>query len=103
MALIAGLVSLGDLAPLVNVAVLMDYAVVCLGVIVLRLTKSDLPQPFKAPGGLIFPILGVLSCGALIGFLPTVTLLRYLLWIAIGIAVYFGYAARRMRPASTEV
>jgi basic amino acid/polyamine antiporter, APA family len=101
MASIAGLVSLGDLAPLVSVTALMDYGVVCLGVVVLRLTKSDLPRPFKAPGGLIFPVLGVLSCGALIGFLPAGALLQFLLWLAVGVAVYFGYAARRMPSKAT--
>jgi APA family basic amino acid/polyamine antiporter len=102
MASIAGLVSLGDLAPLVSVAALTDYAIVCLGVVVLRLAKSDLPQPFRAPGGLIFPILGVLACGALIGFLPVVTLMQFLFWLAIGVAAYFGYAARRMSSTETE-
>ena len=54
-------------------------------------------RPFRAPGGLITPILGVLSCGALLSFLPLVTLLRFAVYLGVGVAVYFGYAARRSR------
>jgi APA family basic amino acid/polyamine antiporter len=92
---IAGLVPIGALAELVNANTLVEFALVCAGVIVLRLTKPDLPRPFKARGGLILPVLGIASCLALLAFLPVVTLQRYVLWLAIGIAFYFLYAARR--------
>jgi APA family basic amino acid/polyamine antiporter len=59
-------------------------------------------RPFKAPGGAVIPVLGVISCASLLSFLPLATLLRFALWIALGIAVYFGYAARHARAAEGE-
>ena len=102
MASMAGLVPLGDLAQLASLSRLTEFTLVCLGVIVLRLTKPDMHRPFKAPGGLILPVLGMLSCAALITFLPVATLLRFALYLAIGVAVYFGYAARRSRVIAGE-
>jgi APA family basic amino acid/polyamine antiporter len=71
-------------------------------VIALRITHPDLPRPFKMPGGIILPVLGVLSCGALICFLPFETHLRFIVWLAIGLVIYFGYSIRRSKLARTE-
>jgi APA family basic amino acid/polyamine antiporter len=102
---LAGVVPIGTLVELVNMGTLAEFALVCLGVIVLRATRPDIPRPFRAPGGPILPVLGILSCGALIAFLPVATQLRFLLWLVVGMMVYFGYAARRgrslSRPASS--
>jgi len=102
MALTAGFVPLGALAALVNAGTLAEFMLVCVGVIVLRVTRPETPRPFRAPGGPIFAILGVLSCAALIAFLPVATLVRFLLYLAAGLAVYFGYAARHSRVAVAE-
>ncbi len=96
---IAGVTSIGALVELVSAARLVEFSLVCLGVIVLRVTQPDLPRPFRAPGGLILPVLGILSCGALLSFLPLATLGRFALWLGLGVVVYFAYAARRTRPA----
>jgi len=101
-AALAGLVPLVDLAQLVNACQLTVFAATCGGVIVLRLTRPEMKRPFKAPGGLIMPILGVLSCGALLSFLPLITVLRFLLLLSVGVAIYFGYAAGRMPSTATE-
>ncbi|PZQ44753.1 MAG: hypothetical protein DI551_09455 [Micavibrio aeruginosavorus] len=50
-----------------------------------------------APFGLLLPICGVLSCGALIAFLPAETHLRFLLWLAAGLVIYFGYGIRHSK------
>lgn len=97
---IAGVTPIGTLVELVNAGTLAEFALVCLGVIVLRVTQPDLNRPFKAPGGPILPVLGILSCGALLSFLPLVTLFRFALWLALGVVVYFAYAARRNRAAA---
>jgi APA family basic amino acid/polyamine antiporter len=99
---IAGLVPLGTLAELVNAGTLAEFALVCLGVIVLRVTKPDMKRPFKAPGGAILPILGIAACGALLSFLPLVTLGRFAAWLTLGLVVYFGYAARRGRTVTAD-
>jgi APA family basic amino acid/polyamine antiporter len=92
---VAGLVPIGALAELVNAGTLAEFALVCGGVIVLRLTRPDMARPFKAPGGLVLPLLGIASSLALLGFLPPATLQRFALWLAAGIVFYFLYAARR--------
>jgi APA family basic amino acid/polyamine antiporter len=96
---LAGLTSIGALVELVSAARLVEFSLVCLGVIVLRMTQPELKRPFKAPGGLILPILGILSCLALLSFLPLATLFRFALWLGLGVVVYFAYAARRNRAA----
>ncbi|MES2729366.1 MAG: amino acid permease [Pseudomonadota bacterium] len=97
MAVAAGFLPLGILAELVNVGTLFAFVLVCGGVIVLRFTHPELPRPFKAPGGLTIPVLGVLSCGALIAFLPLATHLRFVGWLAIGLVIYFAYSMRHSR------
>lgn len=102
MSLIAGLVPLGELAELVNIGTLAAFVLVCLGVIVLRFRQPDLPRPFRNPFGILLPVLGVLSCGALMMFLPVVTWLRFLVWLAIGAVIYFTYSYRHSHLGLTE-
>lgn len=92
MAAIAGLMPLGDLAELVNIGTLAAFVLVCLGVIVLRITRPDMPRPFRSPFSPLFPVLGMLSCSALMTFLPTLTWLRFVVWLVLGLIVYFAYS-----------
>lgn len=94
MAVLAGFVPLGALAELVNIGTLTAFVLVCAGVIVLRIRNPEMPRPFKMPFGLTLPILGVLSCGALIAFLPTVTHERFILWLLAGMVIYFAYGRK---------
>ncbi|MDO9213417.1 MAG: amino acid permease [Methylococcales bacterium] len=102
ISLIAGFIPLGDLAELVNIGTLAAFVLVCLGVIVLRITKPDMKRPFKAPFGALFPVLGMLSCGALMGFLPSVTWLRFVVWLVIGLIVYFTYSMNNSNLAEAD-
>lgn len=101
MALIAGLMPLGDLAELVNIGTLAAFVLVCFGVIVLRIRQPDLHRPFRAPMNPIFPVLGMLSCGALMGFLPSLTWLRFGIWLVLGLIVYFVYSMQHSKLAQT--
>lgn len=92
MAIIAGLIPLGDLAELVNIGTLAAFVLVCFGVIVLRFTQPDLTRPFRSPYSPLFPALGMISCGALMAFLPAQTWWRFLIWLAIGMVFYFAYS-----------
>jgi APA family basic amino acid/polyamine antiporter len=100
MSIIAGLVPLGELAELVNIGTLAAFVLVCLGVIVLRITKPGLKRPFRNPFSPLFPIFGMLSCGALMGFLPGITWLRFIIWLAIGLIVYFVYSMHHSKLKS---
>ena len=95
MAMMAGCIPLGVLAELVNIGTLAAFVLVCGGVIVLRRTQPDRPRPFKAPFGVLLPVLGMLSCGALMLFLPLETMARFVIWLAVGLVIYFAYGIRR--------
>ncbi len=102
MALIAGFMPLGDLAELVNIGTLAAFVLVCLGVIVLRITRPDMERPFKTPFSPLFPVLGMLSCGALMAFLPTLTWLRFVVWLVLGLIVYFVYSMHHSHLAKSK-
>jgi APA family basic amino acid/polyamine antiporter len=94
MATAAGMVPLGALAELVNIGTLAAFVLVCLGVIVLRIKHPHVHRPFKNPYNPIFPALGMLSCGALMAFLPQQTWTRFLLWLGLGLVIYFAYSMK---------
>jgi len=97
MALFAGFIPLGRLAELVNIGTLTAFVIVCAGVVAMRRRHPELPRPFKIPGGLLVPVLGVFSCGALIMFLPAQTHLNFVLWLVLGIAIYICYSFRHSK------
>jgi APA family basic amino acid/polyamine antiporter len=99
MSLAAGLLPLGALAELVNIGTLAAFVLVCLGVIVLRARQPQLHRPFKNPLNPLFPILGMLSCGGLMAFLPESTWLRFVVWLSLGLIVYFTYSMRHSKLA----
>lgn len=89
---VAGFIPLGELAETVNIGTLASFIMVCVGVIVLRIRQPNLKRPFKNPWNPLIPVLGILSCGALMGFLPVTTWIRFGVWVLIGIVVYFAYS-----------
>jgi APA family basic amino acid/polyamine antiporter len=99
MAGMAGFVPFAALAELVNIGTLAAFVMVCGGVVFMRKLHPDLHRPFQAPFGILLPVLGVLSCGALIAFLPLETHLRFVLWLAVGMVIYFGYGIRHSKLA----
>jgi APA family basic amino acid/polyamine antiporter len=104
MASVSALVPLGDLAELVNVGTLFAFMVVCSGVLILRYTNPELPRPFKTPFMPYIPILGVISCAYLIINLPWVTMLRFLIWMAVGMVVFFVWSRKHsaLEPLKNE-
>lgn len=99
MSLGAGMFPLGALAELVNIGTLAAFVLVCLGVIVLRARQPDLPRPFKNPFNPLFPVLGMVSCAGLMAFLPHTTWLRFLVWLLVGLIVYFTYSMHHSKLA----
>ena len=80
-----------DLAELVNIGTLFAFIVVCAGVLYLRYTKPEMHRPFKTPGMPYVPILGIISCFYLMINLPWITLVRFVIWMVIGLVVYFCF------------
>jgi basic amino acid/polyamine antiporter, APA family len=100
ISLIAGFFPLGELAETVNIGTLVSFIMVCIGVIVLRIRQPNLKRPFKNPWNPLIPVLGVLSCGALVTFLPTETWHRFFIWVCIGTVFYFVYAMHHSKLKS---
>ena len=97
VALAAGLTPIGTLGNLVSIGTLMAFVIVSIGVIVLRRTRPDLPRPFRMPFVPLLPILSAIVSFVLMMSLPWSTWERLILWMAIGVAVYFGYGYRHSR------
>jgi basic amino acid/polyamine antiporter, APA family len=92
---LAGLLPIGVLGDLVSMGTLLAFATVCIGVLVLRYTKPDLPRAFRVPAAKIICPLGALACLGLF-FLAFMDNWQWMTaWIIIGITVYFTYSARR--------
>jgi APA family basic amino acid/polyamine antiporter len=95
--LVAMVVDIGSLADLTNIGTLFAFILVCLGVCVLRRTAPERPRPFRVPLVPIVPGLGVLMCAALMLSLPLLTWLRFVVWLIIGLTIYFCYGTRHSR------
>ena len=96
-ALIAGIFPIGVLGELVSIGTLLAFVIVCAGIIILRKTDPDAVRPFKTPFVPWFPILGMLICFAQMAALPLDTWLRLIIWMAIGMMIYFLYGKRRSK------
>ena len=92
--IVAGLLPLDLLGELISIGTLMAFTIVCLGILVLRRTRPDLPRPFRTPWVPLVPILGVLTCMGMMFTLPGDTWLRLGIWMGIGLVVYFSYSVR---------
>jgi basic amino acid/polyamine antiporter, APA family len=99
---VAGLFPIGLLGELVSIGTLFAFIVVCAGVIVLRYRRPELPRPFRTPFVPVVPALGILTCGGLMVGLGLATWLRLVVWMAIGLVVYFGYGRKHSRLAREE-
>ena len=95
-ALVAALVPIDVLGELVSIGTLFAFILVCAAVLILRRREPDRPRPFRVPGGAILPVLGILACLTLMAGLPGDTWLRLFAWLAIGMAIWFGYSRRRL-------
>jgi APA family basic amino acid/polyamine antiporter len=94
VALISATFPIQILGELVNIGTLLAFALVCIGVWILRRTRPDLDRPFRTPLVPLVPILGVLACLGLMATLPGDTWLRLLVWLAIGFVIYFAYGRK---------
>ena len=89
--ILAGLVPIGVVAEMVNIGTLGAFIIVSASVIILRKKAPDRVRPFRCPLVPLIPILAILFCGVLVVMLPTITQIRFVVWLAIGLVIYFGY------------
>ncbi|MGY1738715.1 amino acid permease [Geodermatophilus sp. SYSU D00684] len=100
VAVLAGLVPLSELAELVNIGTLFAFFLVSIGVWILRRTRPELPRSFRVPLVPLLPIVSALASLWLMANLPTETWLRFLVWMAVGVLMYFIYGRQRSRFAT---
>jgi len=96
-AFVAGFFPIGLLGELVSIGTLLAFVIVCAGVIVLRYKSPNIARPFRTPMVPLVPILGILICGYMMVGLPADTWIRLVVWMALGILIYFGYGIRNSR------
>jgi APA family basic amino acid/polyamine antiporter len=96
-AIIGGLFPVKILGELVSIGTLMAFVTVCIGVLVLRKTRPDLPRPFRAPLPWVTCILGAAICFLMMVALGVPTWVRLVLWTVVGVVVYIAYGRKHSR------
>jgi APA family basic amino acid/polyamine antiporter len=102
VAVVATFFPIDRLEEMVNVGTLFAFVLVAGGVLVLRRTRPDLPRGFRTPLVPLVPILAILSCLWLMLNLSVGTWIRFVIWLAIGLVIYFAYGIHRSRLAQEE-
>ncbi len=103
IACIAAVVPLAEIVVLVNIGTLFAFLICNIAVVVLRRTRPDLERGFRVPLVPFFPIIGAGLCIYLMVDLPGETWWRFLIWLAIGLAIYFLYGRRHSRLQQGQV
>lgn len=94
---VAGLLPINILGELVSIGTLLAFAIVCIGIIILRVKRPDIERTFKTPFVPLVPILGAGICILQMASLPLDTWLRLIIWMAIGMVIYFTYGIRKSK------
>ncbi len=97
ISLFAGLVPISIVGEMTSIGTLLAFVLVCIGVIVLRKREPNLPRPFKTPWVPLVPILGIITCLAMMFSLPQGTWIRLAVWLVIGLVIYFSYGKKNSK------
>src|SRR5579863_10211101 len=97
VAFLPAILPIGILDEMTSIGTLLAFVIVCAGVWVLRNRRPDLHRPFKTPLVPLVPILGILASLILMIFLPLATWLRLIVWLILGMVIYFGYGRSHSR------
>ena len=87
---------------MVNIGTLLAFVIVCIAVMVLRRTNPDQNRPFRTPLVPVVPILGILLNGYMMYYLGYVNWLRLIIWLLIGLVIYFTYSRKHSRVRNQE-
>src|SRR3989440_426035 len=96
-AIVGSLTPIDDIGKMVNIGTLLAFVIVCIAVLVLRRTNPGQPRPFRTPWVPLVPILGILFNGYMMYKLGWVNWARLIIWLAIGLGVYFTYSRHHSR------
>ena len=101
-AVVGSLTPIDDIGKMVNIGTLLAFVIVSLSVMVLRYTKPDQPRPFRTPWVPLIPILGIVSNGYMMIKLGWVNWARLIIWLFIGLVVYFTYSVKHSRVQALQ-
>jgi APA family basic amino acid/polyamine antiporter len=105
--LMGALLPLRMLAELVNIGTLLAFVIVCAAVLIMRYRQPEIERPFRCPLVPLVPLLGIACCLLLMFSLPAENWFRLIVWLLLGIVIYFGYSKRhsvlaRMRDRENQ-
>jgi APA family basic amino acid/polyamine antiporter len=98
----AAFANIAEVVDLTNIGTLFAFVLVSLGVIALRFTDPDRNRPFRAPWVPVTPLISVAACLYLMLQLPVITWKRFVIWLVLGLVLYFLYGARHSRLRNPE-
>jgi basic amino acid/polyamine antiporter, APA family len=96
-AIVGSLIPIDDIGKMVNIGTLLAFVIVCIAVIMLRRTDPDQARPFRTPWVPLVPILGVIFNGYMMYRLGWINWARLIIWLAIGLVVYFTYGQKHSK------
>lgn len=91
ISLLSAFLPISELGHMTSIGTLLAFMLVCVGVMVLRRKAPHAPRAFRVAGGMTVPVLGILSCGAVMVALDRLTWLRLVVWLVIGMVIYLAY------------
>jgi APA family basic amino acid/polyamine antiporter len=94
IALFAAFVPITVVGEMTSIGTLLAFLMVCVGILILRKTDPDAERPFKVPLVPLIPVLGILTCLGMMVFMPWETWVRLIVWLAIGLVIYFSYGKK---------
>ena len=97
IAVFAGFVPISVVGEMTSIGTLLAFVMVCLGVMIMRRTNPDAPRSFRTPWVPVVPILGIVVCLVMMASLPWETWLRLFVWLALGLAIYYGYGRKNSK------
>ena len=97
VAVFAAFANIAEVVDLTNIGTLFAFVLVSLGIIVLRYKDPGRKRPFRVPFMPWTPIIAIIACGYLMLKLPSVTWIRFAIWLVLGFVIYFGYGYRNSR------
>ncbi len=97
VATFAAFANIAEVVDLTNIGTLFAFMLVSIGVIVLRIKEPDRERPFKVPGAPYTPLISVVATFYLMLNLPSITWIRFGIWLLLGLGLYFAYGMRRSR------
>jgi basic amino acid/polyamine antiporter, APA family len=99
VAFFSAIANIDEIVQLTNIGTLFAFILVCIGILILRKREPDRPRKFRVPLVPLVPLLGVAMCLFLMSGLPMMTWIRFVLWLAAGLVIYFLYGVRKSRLA----